>query len=553
MSTLLKNRRGTSLIEVLVTLVIIAVGILSVSRMFSGGYVVLRRGENYTFASRLAEKEFERLRARSDTMPSGLTTVTGINTVPGPPLNTDNIYNIRKVIGETVKIPGPQLSEGVKGTITGSIYTVAFSPISGIDAVYSASMQRRRFDSEDVDIQPWTFLSITQYAIDYDNAMICFRAKSQDADYSLSYSYWTVDNSKRRRLVTVTSVNVHVPAGAGWLPIPDANGNPVSDVANFSYIDGRSDKVSRAFLDVTGTPGWSTSDPYEYKVLDPLTGRLAFNPVGYAYKENTPRGVEDLTARIDYTVYDWGIISETLQVPNQAPFRVRTTLRRIKQLGVTMADDGTLYDGIAPGAGPVGQTDMLIVDEDTGEVIPATGGVLVNYQAGILDFPDNGNVVPVGGSPINISGRSLRVYYRAEDDWRVMPQKAYESYISQDNHGLSFREFFNPDGTADIYLSEMDASKSFSVDYVWDDNGTDRTVVGEVHRADDGVQQFPAGFNAHFVLNHPPVAIRAVRGVSLKVRVLWSEGSRVDQNNNIVNRWQHYDLDGELQRTVSAQ
>ncbi len=58
----LQNRRGTSLIEILTTLVILVIGILSVARMFSGGFVVMKRSENITLASRLAEGEFERLR-----------------------------------------------------------------------------------------------------------------------------------------------------------------------------------------------------------------------------------------------------------------------------------------------------------------------------------------------------------------------------------------------------------------------------------------------------------------------------------------------------------
>jgi len=69
MNLRLDNKRGTTLIEILVTLVIIAIGIFSVVQLFSGGFVVLKRGENTTFAARLAEKEFERLRSRSDCLP----------------------------------------------------------------------------------------------------------------------------------------------------------------------------------------------------------------------------------------------------------------------------------------------------------------------------------------------------------------------------------------------------------------------------------------------------------------------------------------------------
>ncbi|MEI6913677.1 MAG: type II secretion system protein, partial [Armatimonadota bacterium] len=229
MNLRLDNKRGTTLIEILVTLVIIAIGIFSVVQLFSGGFVVLKRGENTTFAARLAEKEFERLRSRSDCLPLGITVLDGQpSTVPGLPLNHTNIYNIRQIIGETVKIPGPRLSAGSSGTVVGSVYQVAFAPVTGINAVYSSNLQRRVMDSSNSDNDPKYWLRPTQYAIDYDEQKICFRAAPYLRQFNLSYSVWIKDSkTKVRSLRTVNNELISVPANADWLEIK-AGGQSIS-------------------------------------------------------------------------------------------------------------------------------------------------------------------------------------------------------------------------------------------------------------------------------------------------------------------------------------
>src|SRR5205085_9694371 len=53
-------RDGISLIEVLVVLVLLLVGILSVIRLFPGGFLANRRSEEQTLASRLSKQEMDR-------------------------------------------------------------------------------------------------------------------------------------------------------------------------------------------------------------------------------------------------------------------------------------------------------------------------------------------------------------------------------------------------------------------------------------------------------------------------------------------------------------
>lgn len=536
----LRNNRGTTLVEILTTLAILAVGILGVARMFAGGFGVIKRSENVTFASRLAERELERLRARSHTLPQGVALLTG---AAMPSLHEVNKADLRQIIGETVKIPGPSLSSGaITGTVVGSIYNLTLGPVATIDDVYSASLQRRVMSSSDFEMN---WLRPTQYAITYDEdePMIAVRYAGL---YTISYSYWTVDDDGNRALHTVNGVTFDAPAG-DWIPVPlDQSGNPVSGVKDFAGLDDRSDQMSRAFARIDAGEPWSRNDPYQYKVLHELLGRLAFNPLGYTYKEQTPQGVVELTARINYTVYDWGIIGETLQVPGTDPYIVRTSLKNIKQTGITLDDMGQPYGGIAPGTSAA-NADLLILDDATGTLLTGADAT-VDYTNGIITLPPT------------LAGRQVRVFYRAEGEWQVRVEKAFERYTQQDDRGVSFREFTHARDTNKIHLYPLDAGKSFSVDYVWiDGNGIDHTVTGEVHRADDSLVNRGGVDEAVLYLDNPAAYITALRGVSIKVRVMWSEGSRqetITTGSNttrvLVPKWQHYDLDAELTRTISA-
>ena len=60
------SRRGTSLVEVLVALVLLVIGIYSIARLFPGGFFSLRSAENDTFADRLAQGQLEQLKQNNN-------------------------------------------------------------------------------------------------------------------------------------------------------------------------------------------------------------------------------------------------------------------------------------------------------------------------------------------------------------------------------------------------------------------------------------------------------------------------------------------------------
>jgi hypothetical protein len=90
--------------------------------------------------------------------------------------------------------------------------------------------------------------------------------------------------------------------------------------------------------------------------------------------------------------------------------------------------------------------------------------------------------------------------------------------------------------------------KSFSVDYVYLEEGRERLVTGEVVRAIAS----PNGERAWLIPSRVPEYVRAIRGLSFKVRVMWSESSRRDSEGRLVPRFQYFDLDGELTRRPAA-
>ena len=89
----LRSKTGTSLIEVMVSLLIFLAGMIFVVRLFPGGFVSLKHDENITVANRLAQTEIERLQARASNLPTGIVPwgwadVSGVPTLTVIP-NTD--------------------------------------------------------------------------------------------------------------------------------------------------------------------------------------------------------------------------------------------------------------------------------------------------------------------------------------------------------------------------------------------------------------------------------------------------------------------------------
>lgn len=582
------DRSGTSLIEVLVTFVIFLVGIVSVLRLFPGGFLSMRHTEDTTLANRLSQTEIERWQGKTANLPSGILPWGELLSDPGKylvltdvdptnlsdPLLPGGYYfsdanKFRRVIGESTQIPMPQPDNSA------CVYILSFSPIAWFNAtpdldpitVYGGELIRRPLPSNPDAIR---FAQYSEYAIDYGKAQLYVKPFATDRWFVITYSYWQESGGK---MVLYPAVGVPVfvlaakpqqmDVGYQMVDIPAPGGGLVS-------IDQGSDSLSRQFERVGS---WSADDPYEFMVRDIVGGVIVFNPLGYGYQEITARGKEPLTARIDYTVLDWHIIREERKLPDTfksaADQDVKLTLRFIKKAGETMEQDGSTYAGLAseppyssPGS-PLIPYNVLAVDVETGEVYDETkltgNGTpvfAVNYKEGILrfdpDFVNNTN--PTAQSPFQ--GKAFRIYYRAEGDWALQPYKAYDIYRRSYTPPLDHRQYYYAAGK--IYFPRCYAGCTVAVDYTYHLNSEqdDRLVTGEAYQISD--QTEPVGAAEYCYIDllqklqqvHGSSAtidfrnVAKVYGVSIGARVIWHETGRRLQ----AGAWRKVDLQTYLTR-----
>ncbi len=438
-------RRAFSLVEILVSLVIIAVGVLALMRAFP---IVLRGlgvTNDYTVAQILARREVDRLTANAEDLPEQILPVSyqfqlingnwtlvifsDPNVSPddlgpgGDILENGNIeivnpggsstfiywryYNdanrIRRVIGEGGVIPAPR----PVGNDFGSLKTLLFGPVvndPNLLFVYGNDMEERTvFGTASGEARrnprPW------QFELDPDMAQIWLPGDRNRAAvaYRVSFSYWANVGGNLRRIHVV---DVRVPVQTGVEYDPTTNevtpfsliqlaGNP----PNWIEYDQGSIRVNRLFDEIPVAQAFDPNYPYEYKVLNGDLGMLLFNPAGYNFRERRGRGRTPLQAHVNYDVYNWHIIRDDLRIDRtRAPLH-KLSLRRIKAFG-DILNDNRRYPGlevpVPDGAGGVAtDRDVIVIDLDTGGVVsprvdPANSNsprsYKVDYLRGTISF-----------------------------------------------------------------------------------------------------------------------------------------------------------------------
>jgi len=372
-------------------------------------------------------------------------------------------------------------------------------------------------------------------------------------------------------------------------------GQPVRNLNGFAGIEVGSESLSRRFRllplgerfspDPNPPQGmeWKRyPNPYEYKILNPTLGILAFNPIGATYKERLGWYTQDLVAKIDYTVKDWHFIKEAKRVPDSLD--IHLSLPRLMQVGDFLIDQ-TVYGGVPTGlVDPMDQMtpynpDVLIVDMTTGEVVlndfSGTGqnpqtDVLIDYKNGIITMPSRylRTIDPITGN-INVYdraqpgqdwvGRVFRFYYKVDGEWAVAPSKANFYYTQASpmtppvyNQYLVGGPFASPPDVPSprfpLWFSIGNAGKSVAVDYTYRmAGGKIGKVFGEMHTISSPPQPVPGtNFNGcYLVLKQPDpsqgdqlISVDKVKGTSFKIRAVWRDG----------NRWRKNDIDTYLTR-----
>jgi prepilin-type N-terminal cleavage/methylation domain-containing protein len=576
-------RRGFTLIEVLVVLVILIIGMFAIARLFPEGFASINATGNKTQAETLIRRNSNYLQEFRDNLPDGIVGVdprngtirTGmapveffgglpytentINSYSGPlPLDPRyaDINQVRRVIGERLKLAPPTTITIGANSETASLYHVLFSPMYSATALGTASLgvkvyggtplQRIVFQNppSTEDLDRLKSLGPYAYGINYETATLYFAGTSYDRAYQVEYSYRTGPACGERFDSGAISFPVAALANGG----PDPQTVSLSDAAVFgaralpagANVDASSDALYRqfngplagAFSTQSGAGAPVTLDPFEFKVYDTLYGLLGFNPAAATQPvpEQQGRGIE---VRIDYDVDDWHILRQDEAVPTeQLDVNAGTGLHAIKLISDGIKQVGDIEDTInfvAAGSGNVDTTyqypglirsypgspgragtpgvDLVVVDLQTGLRIDSTtlqklgnsGNGDIDYAKGILHLKDAATWSPPGGGAPSVAmstgGRRVRIYYRIFNDMGVATLKPYTSYFRSASAPAD-RQYFQFSSGFLLFTSQ-DAEKTVAVDYTWQSKSTGaiRTETGELHRVEAPEQPVRFGPN----------------------------------------------------------
>lgn len=592
----MRDKRGTSLVEILVVMVVLLVGIMTIIQMFPTGFRVVRAGESKSVATRLAQQELERWKAMTGNIPEAIVPINEAgdilnNQAVGPPFEgwtqtgtasgnpvyaRGNALCFRQIIGEATFVPAPSYFGTGGGTGFGSTYTVAFSPIDvsrdGADhlvglSIKSGDMQRNiRYNEQYVDLKSGNYaVNYHPFNVAPGAFKIAFpRDYANHRVYYVSYSYWIVDNDGNKQLRSVVDQAETPPDGPwafAWYTISAAP-PPGWSVVD---IDEGSESCARGFTEhVAGENGpgsveWCADNPYEFKLADPIIGTIAFNPNGHGAFEYTAYGKRPLQARISYRRYDPRIIREDKVVPPPsdpllpgADIPMKMSLRFILAIGdPTDNPNEATYQGLITGGISV-PLPVYVVDLASGLQVELPGPYLdakpdgkLDYKTGIITLPARANLVDWQGNPIQsdvpLSGRQLRFFYRADGDWSVGCLKACSIYTRVYNPGSVTYNTCYLDAPNRLVFAPCQADQTVSVDFTYGPIGGgiegEHRIVGYADQIQNDAGQWCVYLPLPDKASNEIKRI-SVSGLSFRARVIWRDGKS----------WRHVDLDTALSR-----
>jgi type II secretory pathway pseudopilin PulG len=579
-----RQQQGASLVEVLVVIGILAIAILAFIRLYPSGFLALKRSGQSDAATRYAQQELERLKARADNLPRAIAPVSydfstgellidptidpndlGVqpNLPDGfPSLYASGVNRFRRIVGERVPLglPGPTL--GRRDQLTeGIVYTTLFAPIAqrptgGAENNYrdylvvtGAPMRRLILNS---DFQQPN-IRLYEYGIDYDAAKVLLRPlRDERIEYQVEYSI-VYQSSSRVETLVVTEVIELLPTDP---PEPEWRALRLADLPRGRVLGivPYSDTVARRFIRLEPNAPWSPVNPYQYKVLNLLTGTILINPLASGYYERYWRGTRPLEAYVSYYVHDWSIIREEFTVPSSG--RIRLAFSDLKQYD-DLLDDQTQYRGLGLGrdvANEPVRADLIIVDMLTGraayfrkgqqlpdselahelraQTLPPLNAT-IDYAIGNLQI----------GNP-QMRGRKLRVFYKVHENWAISVQKAANRYYLVQNRAAMTYDtcWYDLGAVLDreltesarrLYFTRSEAGKTILLREYWYDVDDDPDN-GNTQRGTNGVFRISEVSEAGLVYIdlrdvHPNAvrwapeitgqAVRGVQGLSVKVRV----------------------------------
>jgi hypothetical protein len=654
-----RRTAGTSLVEVLVVIVVFLIGILAIVQIFPGGFRLLGLTRSQSMATQLARKEIERLKSRADQLPERVVpvryvrangelvaivdstrrtndlgpTADGLTQIGNLTNGADNLGHwrrasganmINRVVGESTIIPAARPAAGaIAGTVYfGGLMNLQFGP-----AVFNSEVAGNSTDNDVVfnvyanDLAlalgapptPGTapYRDYLYYCENPDqpSAVLYLPQAPTNMRYRLAATAYIRDAANVVRTLELLDYIITVPAGAtqtyATLPLSNIFTVPVTNPGDtFIGVAFDSLQVAPLFERILKTDVFDPANPYQYKLIDDLNagatnanmGALLFNPAGYQYYVPNSEGRRiPLTARVNYNVYDWGIIREDFRVPNDISDPVRLTLGSLKVKG-NPDTDGRTYQGLGfvvpNGAGGTQELDVVLQDTETGGIYAFSptnpsnslqSAYQVDKSLGTIRFNDRNTSTaeieltlyrPDDWTPIQIDdarGRSVRVLYQSAQEYSVQVLKAAARYVlvsSIPGSGQAvIGNLADPAQRTRMYFSNSELGRSITINeaYVeadFDGPGPNPVEIRKVSVS--GVIKPPVASDPiqlpYFDLTDvygatvlgwsavdetgksPGFIVRGVRGASVAVRVLWnpqrfSLGPDSPTNMTAFDRW----------------
>ncbi len=420
-----RHPRGFTLSEMLVVIVIFAVGILVFARLWPRGFVALIVTRDYATAQALAQGELDFLEARAQDLPEMIVAAryrfvqdAGGNWVlvleadkdtpptelgPGGDLLSNGnilivnpggnnaeifwrLYNgpnrIRRVLGEGGAIPSPK----PVGSEFGGLRVLAFAPVmsdpnlQSLFLVYGADMVGRGLVGTVAgqsirNPRPWEF------AYDTEMEQLWLPGDpNRDVEYKVDFSYWTNDAQGYRKVDLIDVVlkvvrNASTPPFEATYFVSQNRVGPfdlraIANDPNWVALDADSLRVSRLYTQIPNAQPFSLSYPYEYKLLSAQLGLILFNPIAFTFRERRGRERVPLVAFVDYDVYNWHIIRDEFRADLVKSPLHKLRLGNLKSTG-SMLNDRRRYPGLqlnVPGmVSP--SDDFVLLDIATGGVV----------------------------------------------------------------------------------------------------------------------------------------------------------------------------------------
>jgi len=560
------SRRGTTLMEVLVVIVIFLVGILAVVQIFPKGFQILLVNRNNSASNALANAEQERQKANPDQLPTAIGravlragrweidesfdpnrfAVPGNLLLPNGVLrnggNTLGPWQLnvganaaRMIIGEGRRVPAPRAA-GTGPAYYGSLMVLQYGPIDYVAS--PANISAYGNDLVPVYRAPdanETLSDAQYYVVDSSTNAIGVWLPVGDIgrQYRVTFSAYVNGSANKRSYL---DLRVNVPAGTPdavtgqYAPAFVSLGSLIApDTLN--SVDVNTLAVQRAYEQIAKNALFEPDDPYEFKVLDTNLGILLFNPAGSSTTILKDSGREPLMARVNYQVYDWGILRDEFRLAKTVGAQqVKLSVSNLKVAGQAGIDGRPetnipILESAPSLAGYSDNSDanesrcnnLVILDMETGGVVmerypndplppqPSSDPlVTVNKNTGVITFHDSdgnanngtqGRILLPDGNVLSatLENRALRALYRVRNEFSVQVLKAPSVYTQATTSSMAFNQFYAGGYIADgsvkgrIYFAPSTTGRSVdfgSIKYVArrkvDNAFENREMVGQV-------------------------------------------------------------------------